>query len=97
MIHQYILNGYYIVTDANSASVHTVDEVAYDMIRLADSCVHDGTAPEELKSEAVRESLSSGLRKTYDISREECFELLDELSPASSRSGSRCSKRSVFM
>ncbi len=79
MIHQYILNGYYIVTDANSASVHTVDEVAYDMIRLADSCVHDGTAPEELKSEAVRESLSSGLRKTYDISREECFELLDEL------------------
>ena len=79
MIHQYILNGYYIVTDANSASVHTVDETAYDMIRLADSCVHDGTASEELKSAEVREQLSSGLRQIHDISTEECFELLDEL------------------
>ena len=68
MIHQYILNGYYIVTDANSASVHTVDETAYDMIRLADSCVHDGTASEELKSAEVREQLSSGLRQIHALS-----------------------------
>ena len=34
MIHQYKLNGYNIVLDVCSGSVHAVDEVAYDMIAL---------------------------------------------------------------
>ncbi|MCE5196336.1 MAG: thioether cross-link-forming SCIFF peptide maturase [Negativicutes bacterium] len=34
MIHQYQLNGYSIVLDVYSGSVHVVDEVAYEMIRL---------------------------------------------------------------
>ena len=34
MIHQYKLNGYNIVLDVNSGSVHAVDDVAYDIIRL---------------------------------------------------------------
>ena len=34
MIHQYKLNGYNIVLDINSGSVHAVDEVAYDAIEL---------------------------------------------------------------
>lgn len=34
MIHQYKLNGLNIVVDANSASVHSVDELAYDIIGL---------------------------------------------------------------
>ena len=32
MIHQYKLNGYNIVLDVCSGSVHAVDEVAYDII-----------------------------------------------------------------
>ena len=32
MIHQYKLNGYNIVLDVCSGSVHAVDEVAYDLI-----------------------------------------------------------------
>ena len=32
MIHQYQLNGYNIILDVYSGSVHLVDEVAYDMI-----------------------------------------------------------------
>ena len=32
MIHQYKLNGYNIVIDSYSGSIHSVDEVAYDMI-----------------------------------------------------------------
>lgn len=32
MVHQYKLNGYNIVLDTNSGSVHSVDEVAYDII-----------------------------------------------------------------
>ncbi|MBV5343138.1 thioether cross-link-forming SCIFF peptide maturase, partial [bacterium] len=34
MIHQYILNGYHIVLDVNSGSIHTVDPLAYDVIGL---------------------------------------------------------------
>ena len=34
MIHQYKLNGYNIVLDVYSGSVHAVDEVAYDIIAL---------------------------------------------------------------
>ena len=32
MIHQYQNNGYYIVLDVNSGSVHVVDKLAYDVI-----------------------------------------------------------------
>ena len=34
MIHQYKLNGYNIVLDVFSGSVHAVDDVAYDIIEL---------------------------------------------------------------
>ena len=34
MIHQYKLNGYNIVLDVCSGSVHCVDDVAYDIIEL---------------------------------------------------------------
>ena len=34
MVHQYKLNGYNIILDTCSGSVHTVDEVAYDIISL---------------------------------------------------------------
>ena len=34
MVHQYKLNGYNIVLDTASGSVHAVDEIAYDAIRL---------------------------------------------------------------
>ena len=34
MIHQYKLNGYNIVLDICSGSVHVVDEVAYDIIEM---------------------------------------------------------------
>ena len=37
MIHAYQLNGYNIVLDVYSGSVHTVDELAYDAIRLLDA------------------------------------------------------------
>lgn len=37
MIHQYKLNGYNIVLDSLSGSVHAVDEVAYDIIGMYES------------------------------------------------------------
>ncbi len=41
MIHQYKLNGYNIVLDVCSGSVHAVDEVAYDMIALYETRTGD--------------------------------------------------------
>ena len=34
MVHQYQLNGYNIVLDSCSGSVHVVDDVAYDDIAM---------------------------------------------------------------
>ena len=41
MVHQYKLNGYNIVLDTASGSVHTVDEVAYDIIEMYKSHTED--------------------------------------------------------
>ena len=41
MVHQYQLNGYNIVLDTCSGSVHAVDEVAYDIISLYESHTAD--------------------------------------------------------
>ena len=41
MIHQYQLNGYNIVLDTCSGSVHSVDDVAYDIIALFESTPED--------------------------------------------------------
>lgn len=43
MIHQYKLNGYNIVLDILSGSIHVVDEVAYDMIAM-----YEAYEPEEI-------------------------------------------------
>ena len=36
MIHQYKNNGYNMVLDVNSGSVHVVDDVTYDVLSLLD-------------------------------------------------------------
>ena len=41
MVHQYELNGYHIVVDTCSGSIHAVDEVAYDIIALFESRTPD--------------------------------------------------------
>ena len=38
MIHSYQLNGYNIVLDVYSGSVHAVDNLAYDVINLYETC-----------------------------------------------------------
>ena len=41
MVHQYQLGGYNIVLDTCSGSVHSVDEVAYDIIALFETTPED--------------------------------------------------------
>ena len=61
MVHQYKLNGYNMVLDTCSGSVHVVDEVAYDMIALY---------PEREKEEIITQMLQKyGHRE--DVTRED--------------------------
>ncbi|MBO6307743.1 MAG: thioether cross-link-forming SCIFF peptide maturase, partial [Oribacterium sp.] len=50
MIHQYKMNGYNIVLDVYSASVHVTDDLAYDAIRLLDEGKSEDEARAELKA-----------------------------------------------
>ncbi|MBQ3490908.1 MAG: thioether cross-link-forming SCIFF peptide maturase [Clostridia bacterium] len=49
MVHQYKLNGYNIVLDTCSGSVHTVDEVAYDIIAM-----YKQSSKEEIVAEILK-------------------------------------------
>lgn len=54
MLHQYTLNGYHIVLDTCSGSIHAVDEVAYDMIALWQSTPHEEIVRQMLEKYAGR-------------------------------------------
>ncbi len=62
MVHQYKLNGYNIVVDSCSGSVHVVDEVAYDIIAMykeksADEIVSDLLAKYADREDVTEEEL----------------------------------------
>lgn len=63
MIHQYKNNGYNIVLDVNSGSVHVVDDIVYDVIEL-------------LEKKMPEEEILSSLKNRYP--QEELREALDE-------------------
>lgn len=64
MIHQYQNNGYNIVLDVNSGSVHVVDKTAYDVIACLEKQNPFHTA-ETLKEESVSAYLAEELGNTY--------------------------------
>ncbi len=68
MIHQYKLNGYNIVLDTCSGSIHSVDDVAYDIISMYDDTSHDDIVKTILKKYDITES---------DV--RECFEDIEAL------------------
>ena len=43
MIHQYKLNGYKIVLDGSSGTVHSVDDLAYDVIEMYENSDKENT------------------------------------------------------
>ena len=65
MIHQYKNNGYNIVMDVNSGSVHVVDDCVYDVIPRIEECINNGVKEKEgiltaLKAERSGEGQQSG-------------------------------------
>ena len=63
MVHQYKLNGYNIVLDSCSGSIHSVDELAYDIIAM-----YKEKSPEEI----VRELLEKYAHRS-DVTEEELY------------------------
>jgi len=58
VIHQYKNNGYNIVLDVNSGSVHVVDDLVYDVIPVVEEALKEGFSDETLQ-EKVLEKLES--------------------------------------
>ena len=48
MLHQYKNNGYNIVLDVNSGSVHVVDELMYDAMAVGEKLIGEIEAPIKL-------------------------------------------------
>ncbi len=59
MIHQYKLNGYNIVIDVASGSVHVVDEVAYDMIAMYETSAQEEIVSAMMEKYGHREDVTS--------------------------------------
>ncbi|MBE6590406.1 MAG: thioether cross-link-forming SCIFF peptide maturase [Ruminococcaceae bacterium] len=73
MIHQFKLNGYNIVLDVHSSSVHAVDEVAYDIIALIDK----GVGEEDIVKQILEKY--SHLEDVNESEIRECLEDVNEL------------------
>lgn len=70
MIHQYKNNGYNIVLDVNSGSVHVVDDIVYDVI----ACMVENQLEHVEKAAA-----SEALREKFADRTEDFSELVDEI------------------
>ena len=66
MVHQYKLNGYNIILDTASGSVHTVDEVAYDIIEM-------------YKTSSEAEIISAITAKYADVTKDDVLECIDDV------------------
>ncbi len=69
MVHQYKLNGYNIVLDTCSGSVHSVDEVAYDIIDMYKSASADEIVNTMLEKYAGRD----------DVTKEDVLQCIDDV------------------
>ena len=69
MIHCYKLNGYNIIIDGNSGSIHSVDELAYDIISMYES---------NSKDEITKQMLSKHKDKA-EITKAEINEVFEDI------------------
>ena len=66
MIHQYKLNGYNIVLDTFSGSVHSVDDVAYDVIEM-------------MNGKKDENAIINELSVKYDIDKQEIADCINDV------------------
>ncbi|MBR3802358.1 MAG: thioether cross-link-forming SCIFF peptide maturase [Clostridia bacterium] len=68
MVHQYKLNGYNIVLDTCSGSVHVVDDVAYDIIAL-----YKEKSADEIADEISAKYAADG------VTKQDCLECIEDV------------------
>lgn len=61
MVHQYKNNGYNIVLDVNSGSVHVVDEIVYDMIPM-----YENMSLEEISAKLAAKYSADDIKEAYE-------------------------------
>ena len=71
MIHQYKLNGYNIVLDTFSGSIHSVDDVCYDVIEMFESC--------------PKQQIIDELSAKYNLDKSEIAECIDDVNELKSQ------------
>ncbi len=76
MIHQYKNNGYNIVMDVNSGSVHVVDECVYDILPFIEKQYLEGVKDQEAVLKAVEAERE---RNGYSYSAQELAEAVEEV------------------
>lgn len=84
MIHQYKNNGFNIVLDVNSGSIHVVDDIVFDMIALIDGDKLDSSFREVINEDDIRASSYDEVRDFLDplklkYSEDEIREAYDEI------------------
>ena len=79
VIHQYINNGYYIVLDVNSGSVHSVDPLLYDVISFLSERIPDSEKPFQI-AQSLKDETAAALKEKYSQEEiREAFEDIQEL------------------
>ena len=76
MIHQYKNNGYYIILDVNSGSVHSADALLYDAVEILSEIVPDMETPAPLTKEQ-EQAVRTALAGRYEAA--EILEVLEEI------------------
>ena len=67
MIHRYKNNGYNIVLDVNSGSVHVVDELVYDAVGLLDEGKDETQVTEALKDTYQEDDIRTALQEIREL------------------------------
>ena len=66
MIHRYKNNGYNIVLDVNSGSVHVVDDIVYDIVGCLEEKMSEAAILEKFKNQYKEEDIRTGIRRSAD-------------------------------
>ncbi len=72
MVHQYKSNGYNIVLDVNSGSVHVVDDIVYDIIELYEKISEDEIV-KQLENRYNIDDIHEAYAEIKELVKEECL------------------------
>ncbi len=75
MVHQYKNNGYNIILDVNSGSIHVVDDVVYEIVPLVEEALEAGKSKEDmsdgifdrLKDRFAREDMQEAFEQVWEL------------------------------